>query len=359
MEGHVRPTLSHYIGLGTNWNGFAAGCRHSPAKYIIVGDNEFMKNLQGKTAVITGGASGIGNGIAKALGRAGCNIAIIDARQAAIDAAAPWFESRGYPICGIQLDVTDRNGWTSAADQIETVFGKIHILVNNAGVAAGSGKLWSGSYPDWDFITGINIGGVFNGIKTIVPRILAHGEEGHVVTTSSTGGAFAVDGSAFYCVTKYAAAGLAECLAADLKGTAVGSSAFFPGPVNSNLGVSSAAVRPDKYKTEPDISTVENSDAANTPADGFPDFSKIFMTPEEVGERVVRGIKRGDLFIWTHPEFKAGMAIRNKAIIDAFPDEPINERRANALKMFGTLTYNALYEGQTTPGEPDWESPED
>ncbi|MDR3148729.1 MAG: SDR family NAD(P)-dependent oxidoreductase, partial [Oscillospiraceae bacterium] len=175
-----------------------------------------MKNLQGKTAIVTGGASGIGNGIAKALGRAGCNVVIIDARQAAIDAATPWFEGKGYPVYGIQLDVTDRDVWVTTADQIEAKFGKIHILVNNAGVAAGSGKIWDGSYKDWDFITGINIGGVFNGIKTIVPRILAHGEEGHVVTTSSTGGAFAVDGSAFYCVTKYAAAGLAECLAADL-----------------------------------------------------------------------------------------------------------------------------------------------
>jgi NAD(P)-dependent dehydrogenase (short-subunit alcohol dehydrogenase family) len=327
-----------------------------------------MQNLQGKTAVVTGGASGIGNGIAKALGRAGCSVVIIDARQDAIDGAVPFFTEKGYPVLGIKLDVTDREGWEKVADQVEAKFGKIHILVNNAGVAAGSGKLWEGSYKDWDFINSINVGGVFNGIKTIVPRILKHGEEGHVVTTSSTGGAFAVSGSGFYCTTKYAASGLAECLASDLEGTNVGSSAFYPGPVNSQLGFSSSAVRPDKYKDEqaapppPPPAPKEGDAPPPPPPGGFTDFTKIFMTPEEVGERVVRGIKRGDLFIWTHPEFKAGMEARTKALIAAFPEEHATgekaeflQKRAETLKFFGTLTYNPLYEKQTTPGAPDWE----
>jgi len=301
-----------------------------------------MQNLQGKTAIVTGGASGIGNGIAKALGRAGCNVVILDARQDAIDSALPFFADKHYPVLGIKLDVTDREAYERVADEIEAKFGNIHVLVNNAGVAAGSGKIWEGSYKDWDFICGINIGGVFNGIKTIVPRILKHGEEGHVVATSSTGGAFAVGGAGFYCVTKYAAAGLMECLATDLAGTNVKASAFFPGPVNSNLGFTSNAVRPDKYK--------EESAPLDAPPPGeMPAYTNVFMTPEEVGERVVNGIRRGDLFIWTHPEFKAGMAIRNKAILDAFPDEPINEYRAEMLKNFGTLTYNPVYEQQTTP----------
>jgi NAD(P)-dependent dehydrogenase (short-subunit alcohol dehydrogenase family) len=315
-----------------------------------------MQKLQGKTAIVTGGASGIGNGIAKALGRAGCNIVIVDARQEAINQALPYFEGKGYPVLGVQLDVTDRGGWEKTADEVETKFGKIHILVNNAGVAAGSGKIWEGSYKDWDFISGINIDGVYNGIHTIVPRILKHGEEGHIVSTSSTGGAFAVSGSGFYCTTKFAVAGMMECLASDLEGTNVGASAFFPGPVNSNLGMSSAQVRPDKYRDEkaetPPPPPPKEGDAPQP--GGFTDFTKIFMTPEEVGERVVRGIRRNDLFIWTHPEFKAGMAVRNKAIIEAFPDEPANENRANSLKMFGTLTYNPVYEAQTTPGGPDW-----
>ncbi|MDR0819673.1 MAG: SDR family NAD(P)-dependent oxidoreductase [Oscillospiraceae bacterium] len=315
-----------------------------------------MQNFQGKTAIVTGGASGIGNGIAKALGRAGCNVVIIDARQEAIDQALPFFSQKGYPALGLKLDVTDRDGWEKAADQIAAKFGKIHILVNNAGVAAGSGRLWEGSYKDWDFINGINVSGVFNGIKTIVPRILEHGEEGHIVTTSSTGGAFAVSGSAFYCVTKYAASGLMECLASDLVGTNVKASAFYPGPVNSNLGMSSSAVRPDKFKDENAVPPAPPKDI-DVSAMMSMDFTKIFMTPEEVGERVVRGIRRGDLFIWTHPEFKAGMAIRNQAILDAFPLEPQNQNRAESLKMFGTLTYNPVYETQVllgAPGLPDW-----
>lgn len=308
-----------------------------------------MENLQGKVAFITGGASGIGLGIAKACAKHGMKVVVADLRQDALDEASTWFKENGYPAHTLKLDVTDREAYVKAADEAERVFEKIHVLVNNAGVGAGAGPMQEATYKDWDFIIGVNINGVFNGIKTILPRILKHGEGGHVVSTASKGGLITVGMSGLYCTTKYAVAGMMETLATDLQGTGVGASAFCPGPVTSNLGFSSSIVRPENLK----------NDAPPPPPPKFdgkmPDWSKVFMTPEEVGERVVRGIKRNDLFILTHPEFKEGIVARNEALLRAMPDEPVNEERKAVLKNFGTLIYNPIYDTQTQVGPPDWE----
>lgn len=310
-----------------------------------------MENLQGKTAFITGAASGIGLGIAKACAVHGMNVVLTDARRDALDEAIVYFKEKGYPAHAIQLDVTDREAYVKAADEAERVFGKIHVLVNNAGVAAGGGPVYNASFKDWDFIISVNCTGVVNGVSIIVPRILKHGEGGHVVSTSSTAGIFAVGGSGLYCATKYFVAGLMESLASDLEGTGVGASVFCPGPVASNLGFTSEAVRPEHLKkTKEEMPEMPK----DMPKD-FPDFSKYFMTPEEVGERVVRGIMRNDLVIWTHPEFRNGIKVRNDALLRAIPAEPFNAERAEVLKNFGTLTYNPIYEKQTTPGPLDWD----
>jgi NAD(P)-dependent dehydrogenase (short-subunit alcohol dehydrogenase family) len=308
-----------------------------------------MENLQGKVAFITGGASGIGLGIAKACARHGMKVVIADMRQEALDEALAYFKERNVPAHTIQLDVTNRDAYIKAADEAEAVFGKIHVLINNAGVAAGSGPMYKATFKDWDFIIGVNITGVANGIAIVLPRILEHGEGGHVVSTASKGALTCVGMSGLYCATKYAVAGMMETLATDLQGTGVGASVFCPGPVTSNLGVSSAAVRPENLKNDKEGILPPPPGAGK-----MPDWSKIFMPPEEVGERVIRGIKRNDLFILTHPEFKEGIIARNDAVVRAIPDEPVNEERKAVLKNFGTLLYNPIYDTQTTPGAPDW-----
>ena len=309
-----------------------------------------IKDFQGKVAFITGSASGIGMGIAHACAKHGMKVCIVDKREDALAEAMKWYQENGYEATAIPLDVTDREAYAKAADKAEEIYGKIHLLVNNAGVSAGS-TVWDSSWNDWDFIMSINCMGVVNGIKTIVPRMLKHGEEAHVVSTSSTGGVFAVSGCPLYNATKFFVSGLMESVAADLEGTNVGASVLYPGPTNSQLGFSSQAVRPDNLKNA-------NAPVFAPPADGeapkfeMPDFTQIFMTPEELGERVVMGIERGDIFIWTHPEFKAGTQLRNDAQVRAIPDEPQTDKRkerAEALKFFGTLTYNPMYEKQTTP----------
>ena len=308
-----------------------------------------IKNFEGKTAFITGSASGIGMGIAHACAKHGMKVCIVDKREDALEEALKWYKERGYDAAAIPLDVTDRDAYAKAADKAEELYGKIHLLVNNAGVSAGT-TVWDSSWNDWDFIMGINCMGVVNGIKTIVPRMLAHGEESHVVSTSSTGGVFAVSGCPLYNSTKFFVSGLMESVASDLEGTNVGASVLYPGPTNSQLGLSSQAVRPDSLKDANAPVFAPPKDGGERPA--MPDFSQIFMTPDELGERVIMGIERNDLFIWTHPEFKAGAQCRNDAQVRAIPDEPATAKRperADALKFFGTLTYNPMYEKQTTP----------
>ncbi len=309
-----------------------------------------MENLNGKVAFITGAASGIGLGIAKACGRAGMKVVIADMRQTAIDEVLPFFKEKGWPVHGITLNVTNREEYAKAADEAEAVFGKIHVLVNNAGVEAPMGPLWKNSFKDCDFIVGVNITGILNGILTILPRILAHGEGGHVVSTASQSGMSVVPGAALYCMTKAAVIGMTETLASDLTGTNVGASVFCPGPVVGNLSASSKQVRPDNLKNENDETAVPAvaGDAPKFP----PDLLKLFMAPEQAGEYVVRGIKRSDLYIFTHAEFKDGMRGKTEAVLRAFPDQPQNEEFK---KTFSFLVKNPIYDTQTTPNGPDWQ----
>lgn len=300
-----------------------------------------MENLEGKTAFITGGASGIGLGIAKVFAVNGIKVVIADIRQSVLDEAMKYFKSKDLPVHPIRLDVTDREAYARAADEAESVFGNIHILINNAGVGGG-GPMQELTYEDWDFVININIGGVINGLVTFLPRIMKHGEGGHVVSTSSSGGIFAVTGSGTYCTSKFAVAGMMENLASDLQGTGVGASVYFPGPVSTNLPLSSMQIKEGKA-----------NEAQTNP--GPPPFDmSSFMDPLEVGERILRAIKRNDLFIMSHPEFREGIEARNKALLRAIPDEEPNAKRHEVLKNFGTLLHNPIYDKQTKPGPLVW-----
>ena len=315
-----------------------------------------MENLKGKTAFITGGASGMGLGIAKALAREGVNIVIADFRQNAIDEVMPIFKAHNWPCHGICLDVTNREAYVKAADEAEAVFGKVHILVNNAGIGAGEPKLLTGEF-DWhmmDLHVEITYKGALNGIAIFLPRILAHGEGGHIVSTASMSGIFPVKGFPMYDTMKMAVITLMEELAMELEGTNVGSSVFCPGPYSTNLGKSTnefiekhlgaaPAPRPREVPKDKDGNPIkfempkdENGNPIN--------MATLSRDPDEAGERVVRGIKRGDLFILTHSDFKAAWENRMNAILRAFPDEPLIPGFSTVFR--GNL-YSPIYEKQT------------
>lgn len=315
-----------------------------------------MKDLKGKVAFITGGASGIGLGIAKACVKYGMKVVIVDSRQDALDEAMAYFKEKKLPAHPIKLNVTDREAYVKAADEAEKVFGKIHVLVSNAGVGSGGGPVEKLTYKDWDYSMGVNVGGCINSIMTIVPRILKHGEGGHVVATSSTCGLMGSSNFTIYCTTKFAVTGMMECLATELQDRNIGVSVLYPGPTMGNLGLSSFVNRPEHLRNEGETWPPK---MPPPPKDGQPrrplgDFRVVMMDPVETGERVLRAIRNNDLFIHTHPEFRDGYIARHDAIIRAIPDEPRNEKRWEIMKNFGTIIYNPIYDKQKQVGPPDW-----
>lgn len=302
-----------------------------------------MIDLKHKTAFITGGASGLGLGISKACAMAGMNIVIADFRQEAIDEALPIFKAGGWPAHGILLDVTNREQFAKAADEAEAVFGKLHVLVNNAGIGLREGKIWEASYEDMDFAIDINYTSILNGIKTIVPRILKHGEGGHVLSTASMNGLIPVPGMALYNSTKRAVMAIMETLAIDLQGTGVGASVFCPGPYQTNLGKTTNALR-EKQLGAPFPPFDPSKLPTTINFDPNIDFNKLERSPDEAGERVVRGIMRGDLFILTHAEWKAGWLSHAAAVTRAFPEDELDK---DLMKVFAQHIQNPIYDTQT------------
>lgn len=275
-----------------------------------------MQDLPGKTAFITGGASGIGLGIAKAVLGAGMNVVIADIRQDHLDEGQAELDG-GDRVLALKLDVTDREAYANAADAAEKTFGKIHLLVNNAGVAV-VGPTELATYDDWDWVMNVNVGGVINGIVTMLPRILRHGEGGHIVNTSSMSGLVPVGGTTIYSAGKSAVMTMMECMRPELEGRGVICSAFCPGAVQSNIA-QAQETRPDE------LAETGYAEADKRRQEGG-DFSHLYRTREEVGERVLEGILKDELFILTHSEFLPGVTDRAKATIAAVPAKlPQNE----------------------------------
>ena len=268
-----------------------------------------MQNLQGKTAFVTGGASGIGLGIAKALLGAGMNVVIADIRQDHLDAATVEL-SGGDHVLAIKLDVTDRADYARAADATEAKFGKVHILVNNAGVAV-VGPTELATFADWDWVMGVNLGGVINGVTVMLPRILRHGEGGHIVNTSSMSGMVPVGGTTIYSTAKAAVLTMMETMRPELESRGVICSAFCPGAVQSNIA--------EAGKTRPAaLAETGYAEADKRRQDGGSLFH-LYQTKEEVGQRVLQGILNDELYILTHSEFLAGVTDRGNAMIASVP----------------------------------------
>jgi NAD(P)-dependent dehydrogenase (short-subunit alcohol dehydrogenase family) len=276
-----------------------------------------MEDVAGKTAFVTGGASGIGLGMATTFTGAGMNVVIADLRADHIERACEQLPG----LHAIELDVTDREAFARAADEAEGAFGNVHVVCLNAGVGV-LGPAKDARYDDWDWGLGVLLGGVVNGIQTFLPRLLAHGEGGHIVNTSSMAGMLPVPNSVVYTTAKAAVIGLSEVLRSELAPEGIGVSAFCPGPVRTNIG-EVGKTRPERYRDsgyaefERQLAQRENS--------------PLWMDPVECGERVLEGIRRNDLYIFTHPEFREGVDERCRAILGSFPDEPRNDERAEAI----------------------------
>ena len=201
--------------------------------------------FSGKTAFVTGAANGIGLGICRALARNGVNLVLADIEQAALEKARSELAAFNVRTRAIEVDVSDAAAYERAADQAEAEFGNIHFLFNNAGIVMGPKPLWEVTPEQWEWILGVNIGGVINGIRTLVPRMMAHGEAGHVVNTASIGGLQVNpklrNGS--YAMTKYAVVAASEALAFNLEGSNLGVSVLCPALVATRAGHSTETPR--------------------------------------------------------------------------------------------------------------------
>jgi NAD(P)-dependent dehydrogenase (short-subunit alcohol dehydrogenase family) len=274
-----------------------------------------MQNLPGKTAFVTGGASGIGLGIAKALLGAGMNVVIADIRDDHLEAAKAELGSPAR-VLALKLDVTNRADFSRAADAAEKRFRNIHLLCNNAGVAV-VGPTILATYADWDWVMGVNLGGAINGIVTILPRIQRHGEGGHIVNTASMSGLMPHPGATIYGTSKGALVHMVECMRAELEPQGIICSAFCPGAVQSNIA--------EAAKTRP----AELADTGYAESDRRRQqggrFFHLYLTKEQVGARVLQGILQDELYIMTHSEFRQGVEERAQAMCAALPDLPENQ----------------------------------
>lgn len=291
-----------------------------------------MREVSGRVAFITGGASGIGLGIARAFVRAGMQVVIADVRPDHLQSALAEFASSGAAanVHGVHLDVTDRAAFESAAAETDRRFGKINLLFNNAGMSL-TGAATKLSYADWDWGLGVLIGGVVNGIQTFLPRLLQQ-DEGHICSTSSIAALLPVNGSAIYCAAKAALIAMAEAMRGELAEHNIGVSIFCPGPVQSNIR-ESGSLRPVRYQDSNLLERERAAQAAPLPSN--------WMSSDECGERVLAGIRRNDMYIFTHREFKLPLAKKSRALLAAFPAEAPNRARAGEL---GALLYNPVFD---------------
>ena len=277
-----------------------------------------MEQLENKTVFITGGAGGMGLGIAKACLAANMNVAISYRRPEQLEQAQRELGRSGGDVCAIQLDVTDRAAMARAADEVEAVFSKIHVLINNAGVSV-FGPTDEATYDDYDWIMGVNFGGVVNGLTSFIPKIKAHGEGGHIVNVASLAAFLPGPQAGIYTASKFAVRGLTECLRDNLAPYRIGVSLMAPGLVRSNAH-ESALRRPARYANT-------RFPASELVAEQMRSVFDAGMDPVEVGEKTLRGIRRNDLYILTHPENKDEFRELSQAVLDAWPDEPVDPRR--------------------------------
>lgn len=303
-----------------------------------------MSGWKGKTAFITGGASGLGLSIAKQAAKEGMKVVLADLRQSALDEALPWFEVNGAEAMGVCFSVTDRGAFEKAAAAAAAKFGNIHLLCNNAGIGCAAGPLWERSYKDTDMAIDVNLKSVLNGIQAVVPGMISHGEGGHIVNTSSKNGLLPPATLGLYNLTKGAVVSLTETLAAELP-DGYGASVFCPGPFKTDLGRSSFEV--------PALLSGETPSAPPPPPPPPPldldddlDFESMRrreLDADVAGKLVFRGIKRGDLYIITHSEFYEGVKARYDAVLRAFPKTPPNEAFKRTASF---LVYNPVFARQ-------------
>ena len=264
-----------------------------------------MKDVKGKVAFITGGASGMGLGMARAFSDAGMKIMIADIEAGPAQRAADELKAKGHDAACLQVDVTNMEAVQAAAKKTVGHFGKVHVLCNNAGIAVG-GKSETASMRNWHWVMDVNLWGVVHGLQAFVPLILAHGEGGHVVNTASMAGIYGVRGTGPYNASKFAVVGMTETMMAEHRKSGLGVSLLCPGVVNTNLN-SSVRNRPEQYGG---AVTGEKGTSIGSLAAG--------LNPDIVGKLVLEAILDDQPYIFTDPALRNLVELRNKRLMAGY-----------------------------------------
>ncbi len=263
-----------------------------------------LEQLGGKVAVVTGGASGIGKGVSQRLIAQGMKVVIADVEQGSLEKTAAEIGATG-----IRVDVSDIDSVQALAAQVRDRFGGVHVICNNAGVGSLA-RIADMKVSDWRWMVGVNLWGVIHGVTAFLPMLLANPDGGHIVNTASVGGLVTMPGLGPYSVTKFGVVALSEALAQEmaLDGSKVGVTVLCPGPVRTNIK-SSSRNRPAALSggalTDVDLETSDDM------------VQSRWIDPLEVGDIVVRAIRRGDLYAFTHPEMAPAIEGRQAAIAEA------------------------------------------
>ena len=257
-----------------------------------------MKEFKDRVAVVTGAASGIGQAIAERCAQEGMKVVLADINEANLTKVEAELKATGATVISVQTDVAKKSDVEALAQRTLDAFGGVHLLVNNAGVGAGS-SVWGSTWNDWEWVIGVNLWGVIHGVKVFTPIMLAQHDEGHIVNTSSLAGLVAYNPMAPYHVTKHAVVALSENLHLSLaqQNARVKISVLCPGWVNTRI-MSSAENRPLSLQDEP----APVSPEVQAALEAFGAAVQAGMSPREVAGHVFAAIREDRFYILTHPE---------------------------------------------------------
>jgi NAD(P)-dependent dehydrogenase (short-subunit alcohol dehydrogenase family) len=268
-----------------------------------------MRELAGKTAFVTGGASGIGLALGKAFAEAGMKVMLADIETDALAAAVKSLHNVGPDVRGVSCDVADAVNVERAAKASFEAFGNVHVVCNNAGVAAAGG-IDNISLDNWRWVLDVNLMGVLHGIRTFLPHIRAHGEGGHIVNTASMAGMNGGLGFSPYVASKFAVVAMSEGLAVQLKPLGIGVSVLCPSFVRTGIG-ESGRNRPERYGP---TQTPDPASPAGLMLAQITARLQAGLDPSDVAARVLAAIREDELYVFTHPGMRLEVDERFAAI---------------------------------------------
>ena len=266
-----------------------------------------MENLKGKTAVVTGGASGIGRALCLAFAGEGAHVVVADIDEAGMAETAAGVKKAGTTALTVKTDVTKLASVHALAERTWSEMGGAHVVCNNAGVAV-HGSLESATHRDWEWVLAVNLWGVIHGVEAFVPRLIAQKQPGHVVNTASMAGLIASQGLGVYNTSKYAVVGLSETLHKDLRPHGIGVSILCPMGVSTNI-------RSSERNRPADLQNPKGPED-----NGWFQLIGRYLEPEDVAGRVLRAVKANRLYVITHEEAREPLRRRFERMDKAFEE---------------------------------------